>query len=58
VEANAAASEALQLLDQLDNVISKAKAVPLTNQVRVDREQVYDLLDQLRAAIAAVTNEF
>ena len=28
-----------------------AKQVPLTDQVRVDKEEIYDLLDQMRATI-------
>ena len=28
-----------------------AKAVPLTDQVRIDREEIYDILDQMRATI-------
>jgi cell division septum initiation protein DivIVA len=31
--------------------VHNAKAVPLTDQVRVDREEVYDILDQMRATI-------
>src|SRR3954447_23527598 len=43
--------EMLVLIDKLDDVMQKARAVPLTDQVRVDKEVVYDILDQLRAAI-------
>ena len=28
-----------------------AKALPLTDQVRIDREEMYDILDQMRATI-------
>ena len=34
-----------------DHVVHNARAVPLTDQVRVDREEIYDLLDQMRATI-------
>jgi hypothetical protein len=43
--------DALVLIDKLDDLMRNAKAVPLTDQVRVDREDFYELLDQLRAAI-------
>ena len=41
----------LRIVDELDDLIHNAKAVPLTDTVRVDKEQVYDLLDQLRATL-------
>jgi cell division septum initiation protein DivIVA len=31
--------------------VHNAKAVPLTDQVRIDREEIYDILDQMRATI-------
>jgi hypothetical protein len=43
--------DALRIIDQLDELLHNAKSVPLTNQVRVDRDEVYDLLDQLRATL-------
>ncbi len=43
----------LVLIDRLDDLVHNAKAVPLTDQVRIDRETVYDLLDQMRATIPA-----
>lgn len=39
------------LIDKLDDLVHNARPVPLTDQVRVDREEVYDLLDQMRATI-------
>jgi len=41
----------LDLIDQLDELLHKAKPVPLTNQARVDREEAYELLDRLRVAL-------
>ena len=29
----------------------EAKAVPLTDQVRIDREEIWEILDQMRATI-------
>ena len=43
--------DVLVLIDKLDDTIHNAKPVPLTDQVRVDKEEIYDLLDQMRATI-------
>jgi cell division septum initiation protein DivIVA len=43
--------DVLVLIDKLDDLIHNAKQVPLTDQVRVDKEEIYDLLDQMRATI-------
>jgi len=43
--------DALELVDRLDDLLHNAKAVPLTGQVRVDREEVSEILDQMRIAI-------
>src|SRR3978361_1770767 len=43
--------DVLVLIDKLDDLVHNAKAVPLTDQVRLDREEVYDILDQMRATI-------
>jgi hypothetical protein len=39
------------LVDDLARLVEEARPVPLTDQVRVDPEEIFDLLDQLRAAI-------
>ena len=39
------------LLDRLDDLVYNAKAIPLTGQVRVDRSELEDIIDQLRATI-------
>ena len=36
------------LVDQLNDLMRNAKAVPFTDQVRIDGERVFDLLDQMR----------
>lgn len=41
--------DVLALIDRLDDLVHNAKAVPLSDQVRIDREQIFDLLDQMRA---------
>ena len=43
--------DVLVLIDKLDDVVHNARPVPLTDQVRVDREEIYDLVDQKRATI-------
>ena len=43
--------DVLVLIDKLDDLIHNAKVVPLTSQVRIDREEIYAILDQLRVAI-------
>src|ERR1700738_3689148 len=41
----------LVLIDKLADLLHNSKPVPLTDQVRVDKEEIYDLLDQMRATI-------
>src|SRR4026208_1822015 len=43
--------DVLVLIDKLDDLIHNARPVPLTDQVRVDKEEIYDILDQMRATI-------
>ena len=43
--------DVLVLIDRLDDLVHNAKAVPLSDQVRIDREEIFDLLDQMRATI-------
>ena len=43
--------DVLVLLDTLDDLIHNAKPIPLTGQVRMDKEGIYDILDQIRATI-------
>src|ERR1043165_1084546 len=43
--------DVLVLIDKLDDTVHNAKPVPLPAQVRVDREEIYDILDQMRATI-------
>ena len=39
------------IIDKLDDLVHKAKQVPLRDQVRVERREVYDILDQMRGTI-------
>ena len=39
------------LLDRLDDILYNAKAVPFTGQVRVDRTEIEDIVDQMRSTI-------
>ena len=43
--------DVLVLIDRLDDLLHNARAVPLTDQVRIDREEIFDILDQMRATI-------
>src|SRR3954453_24099335 len=43
--------DVLVLIDKLDDTIHNARPVPLTSQARVDKEEVYDILDHMRATI-------
>ena len=43
--------DVLVLIDTLDDLVHSAKPIPLTDQVRVDREAIYEVLDQIRATI-------
>ena len=43
--------DVLVLIDKLDDLVHNAKGVPMTDQVRVDKEEIYDILDQMRATI-------
>jgi hypothetical protein len=41
----------LVLIDKLDDLIHNARPVPLTDQVRVEKQELYDLLDRIRDAV-------
>ena len=43
--------DVLVLIDKLDDLIHNAKTVPLTETVRIDRDDIYDILDQMRSSI-------
>ena len=43
--------DVLVLIDKLDDLIHNAKPVPMSDRVRVDKEEIYDILDQMRATI-------
>ncbi|HEX8054372.1 MAG TPA: hypothetical protein VF517_15395 [Thermoleophilaceae bacterium] len=43
-----------QLVDQLEAMIRDAKETPILGGARIDRESVYDLVDQMRASIEFV----
>ena len=43
--------DVLVLIDKLADAIHNGKPVPLTDQVRVEREEIYDILDQMRATV-------
>jgi hypothetical protein len=50
-------SEAAALLDELDELVHQAKAIPLTTQIRIERREIYDLLDRLRSVLGLNADE-
>ena len=43
--------DVLVLIDKLDDLVRNAKQVPLRSEVRVDKEELSDLLNELRETI-------
>ena len=43
--------DVLVLIDKLDDLVHGASTFPMTDKVMIDRDQIYDLLDQMRATI-------
>jgi len=43
--------DVLVLIDKLDDLIHNARSVPLTDSVMIDREEIYDILDEMRSTI-------
>jgi len=43
--------DVLALIDKLDDLVHNARAVPFSDKVAIDREAIYELLDQMRAVI-------
>jgi len=39
----------MALIDKLEDYVTAAKKIPLTNTVVVDEQKIYDLIDQIRA---------
>ena len=44
----------IALIDRLHGAIHGAKRVPLTDQIRVDRDEIYDILDEMRGTVPDV----
>ena len=43
--------DVLVLIDKLDDLVHGASTFPMTDKVMIDRDEIYDLLDQMRATI-------
>ena len=43
--------DVLVLIDKLDEIINDARPMPMTDKVMIDREEIYDILDQMRTTI-------
>jgi hypothetical protein len=50
-------SEVTAALDALDELVRRAKPIPLTTQVRIDRIEIYELLDRIRATLGRSRDE-
>ena len=46
-----AAIEILVLIDELDDLVHNARPVPLTDQVRIETDRVYAILDRMRTLL-------
>jgi cell division septum initiation protein DivIVA len=49
--------DVLALIDELDDVLSNARGVPLSDQVRVDRHDVNELIDAIRLSLPDAVKE-
>ena len=43
--------DVLVLIDKLDDLVHGASTFPMTDKVMIDRDQIHELLDQMRATI-------
>jgi len=43
--------DSLVLIERLDELMAEAKPIPLTHEARVDRDEVYKILDRLRTTL-------
>ncbi len=43
--------DVLVLIDKLDDLINNARPMPMTDKVMIEREEIYDILDQMRSTI-------
>ena len=49
--------DTVALLDQLEEFVRSAPKIPLTDQVRIDRERAYDLVDLLAATLSTEASQ-
>ena len=49
--------DVVELTDRLHHLVDSAKNVPLSDQVRVNSQEIRDILEQLRATIPGEINE-
>lgn len=43
--------DVLVLIDKLDDIVNNSRPMPMTDKVMIDREEIYDILDQMRSTI-------
>ncbi len=41
----------LQLLDELEEILDNSRAVPFSNKVSVDKEEIYDIISEIRVRL-------
>jgi len=46
----------LRLIDEVDAALRRAKPIPLTDQVRVDSDELYEILDRMRDTLPRVVH--
>jgi len=39
----------------LDELVRNAKPIPFTEQIRLDRDEIYDIIERMRASFAGET---
>jgi cell division septum initiation protein DivIVA len=43
--------DVLVLIDKLDEIVNNARPMPMTDKVMIEREEIYDIIDQMRTTI-------
>jgi len=43
--------DVLVLIDKLDEIVNNARPMPMTDKVMIEREEIYDIIEQMRTTI-------
>lgn len=38
----------MQLLDEVEEILDNSRAVPFSNRVTIDKEEIYDIISEIR----------